>query len=760
MTAFFINKSQWLKKRELKMEIYKNRNEKIEDRVNNLISLMTLEEKVGQTLIIYGAGANIEEQVKNDHIGSCLHTLGAACEKAQKFVAETRLQIPLLFGIDAIHGHCFWKNATIFPSQMALSCSWDTDSAEKIAEITAIEARHTGIHLTFAPQLDISRDIRWGRMSETFGEDSLLTGELAAAMIRGFQGNDLADDDSIAACAKHFVGYGETIGARDSTESEMTRRKLMSIFLPPFQRAVEAGVASVMVGYQCINGEPVSFNKFLLTDTLKKEWNWDGVLMTDWDNIGRAEREQKVTHNVKEGIIKGFNAGLDMIMAGNGDRDAAIESVKNNEISMLRLDDAVRRILTLKFRLGLFDNKAKQFPKLEKAKEVIGNCEHRKVALQAARDSCVLMTNKNNFLPLQNTPKKIAVLGPNADDIFAQLGGWSFGSPQAEFESGIHDKNTIITILEGIKNRFGNETEIIFEKACLAMNPNHKVADFFKSMQPDGYLDPVVDGLDKAEKLAEKSDLAILVLGDTQSQIGEENDRADMNLGGEQMELIERVKKTKTPFIAVLVVSKPHTIPDLARYANAIICAWNPGSEGGQAVAEIIAGDFNPSGKLTQSWPVSIGQQPVNYNQLPGWHTDNYMDLTIEPLFAFGHGLSYSNIEYKNLKIENCELHKGEAIKVSVEITNNSNKVATEIVQCYINDVVSSATTPNKELKAWQKVAISANETKIVKFEIKNEELSYINMNLERVVESGEFEIMVGSSSNDKDLLKLKLILK
>jgi beta-glucosidase len=735
--------------------LYKDPSVPIEKRIEDLLAQMTLEEKIGQLMQGNGVTPDAAEQIKTHHIGSFLHVMGEKLAELQRAAEQTRLGIPLLFGIDAIRGHGLWKNATLFPPQLALAASWNPELCEQVAHATAVEVRATGPQWTFSPQFDISRDIRWGRMGETFGEDPLLTGELGAAMVRGYQGNDLADEDSIAACPKHFAGYGETVGGRDSTDAELSERKLRALFLPAFRRGIEAGAATVMAGYNTLDGTPCSLNRKLLTAILRDEWGFDGFVISDWDNVGRSHREQKVCRDVNEAAPKAVAAGNDMAMTTEGFFEAVLSAVQNGDLDECVVDEAVRRILRIKFRLGLFDDEHRRYPDAQKIKTVINCAEHRALSLEASRQTLTLLTN-NGILPLNpSRTGKLAVSGPHAEDLFGILGGWIIGTPQQEYSRAMHDREKIVTPLDGIRQRFA-DAEVMYEKACCAVSPDDKVIPWFKGHQPEGYSTPVEGGIERAAAQAKDADVAIAIVGDTPSQVGEACDRADMNLGGEQMELLRALKATGTPLVVVLLTSKPHTIQWVAENADAILCAWNQGSEGGTAIAECLAGDFNPSGKTTQSWPVSIGQQPVCYNRMPGWHADRYVEIPVEPLFPFGHGLSYTRYEYKNLAIPTSELKTGEPVRASVEVSNVGKRDGVEIVQCYINDLVTSAATPDKELKAWKRVELKAGEMKTVEFEIPFEDLSFVDAECCEVVEPGEFEIMIGPSSRDADLLKAR----
>ncbi|WIF95786.1 glycoside hydrolase family 3 N-terminal domain-containing protein [Caminicella sporogenes] len=721
-------------------EIYKNPSYTPIERTNDLLSRMTLEEKIGQMCIVDGR-KDPETWIYKKHVGSLLHVTGDKVIKLQKMASKTRLGIPILFGIDAVHGHAFQSGATVFPSQLGMSSSWNPELLEKIAHITAIEVTLTGLHWTFSPVLCIGRDLRWGRIDETFGEDPYLIGILASAMIRGYQGKNLSDPYSILACAKHFIAYGETQGGRDSSESDVSERKLRSIFLPPFVEAIKAGCATFMAGYNAIDGIPCSANKWLLTNLLKEELNFNGFVVTDWDNVGNLHRKQKVAPNIKKACEIALSAGNDMIMSTPEFFEEAVKLVKEGIIKEDLIDKACRRILMLKFKLGLFDNK--RFPNSKKAISILGCKEHRKIAYKSALESIVLLKNENNILPLSKEIKRIALIGPNCNDIQAQLGDWSFGARELEHPEiptldyhPEYDTSPIVTILKGMKKRAGNDIIINYEKGCDIIDKNNH-------------------NINKAVKIAKKSDVVIAVVGDTNILNGELRDRVELNLTGAQQQLLTALKETGKPLIVVLINGKPLTIPWIKENADAILEAWNPGLEGGNALASIIFGDFNPCGKLTISFPRHIGQQPVFYNQLPGWHSNRYVEMSAEPLFPFGFGLSYTNYEYSNLQVSSTNLKPTDKLTVSVDVHNTGKYDGTEIVQLYINDIYSSVTTPIKELKGFKRINLKAGEKKRVSITIPVSSLTLINSECKSIVEPGEFEIMIGSSSMDKDLLKI-----
>jgi len=712
--------------------VYKDPQCPVEERVEDLLSRMTLEEKVGQMCQVDGR-REPERWVREKHCGSLLHVMGEVTQELQKLAAQSRLGIPIIFGIDAIHGHAFWPTATVFPTQLGSSCSWNPELIEEIGQITAKEASYTGMHWTFSPVLGTSRDLRWGRVDETFGEDPYLIGVLGSALVRGYQGDDLADPHAILACAKHYAGYSETRGGRDASEADLSQRKMYSVFLRPFRDAARAGCATFMTAYQSIDGIPCTANRWLLWDVLKEEWGFEGFVVTDWNNVGRMCAEQKVCTTVEEAARRAAEAGNDMIMTTPAFFEAAVSLVQSGKLDVAHIDEACRRILRLKFKLGLFDEN--RYVDLEGGQEIIGCAEHRKVALESAYQSVVLLKNQDSLLPLSDDLRRVAVIGPNADDVKAQLGDWVSWSGQLGVHAKARSRESIVTVLDGIRKRVPSTCRVDYIKGC-------------------DVLDPSTDDVAEAAALAREADVAIVVVGDNLALNGEGRDRANLDLSGGQRQLLEAVYATGTPMVVVLVNGKPLSIPWVAHYARAILEAWNPGMEGGTAVAGILFGDRNPSGKLTISFPYHVGQQPVYYNQIPGWHAEHYADMPKEPLFAFGYGLSYTSFVTSNLRLHTRELAEGETLRVEIDVENTGEWEGTEIIQLYINDVYSSVTTPVKELKAFQRIALEPGEKKTVLLEVPYERLALVNRNLETVVEPGEFEVMVGSSSRDKDLLK------
>ena len=714
---------------------YLNPKLSVEERVQDLLSRMTLEEKVGQ-ITMWDARDEDLSFINNRFPGSILHILGEKLNRAMDLAAKNRLAIPLIVGEDAIHGHSFWKGANIFPTQLAMAASWNIDLLERVGRVTAEEAAPTGIHWTFSPVLCLTRDLRWGRTDETFGEDPYLIGEFGAALIRGYQGKGLDDPQGILATAKHYAGYSETQGGRDASEADISPRKLRSYFLPPFERAARAGAMTFMTGYQSMEGVPSTMNHWLLTEVLKDEWGFKGIVVTDWDNVGRLVYEQKVCADYVEAAVVAVRAGNDMMMTTPQFFEAAIEAVRSGKLAESEIDAPCARLLALKFRMGLFENPRR--PNLEQAAIEINRADHRSINLEAARQSLILLQN-NGLLPLDPTKlKSIALIGPNADDDLQQLGDWSLGASQHPPEAGKHPREKTTTLLDGLRNLAPANMNIHYERGC-------------------SIVDDDTAGILAAVATAQKADVVVAVVGDHLNFVGETLSTATLELQGGQIELLNALEKTGKPMVVVLVNSKPLVLPPSAKNAAAIIEVFNPGMEGGTAVAEALFGLLNPAGKLTISIPVHVGQQPIFYSQVRGQHGSRYADLTQEPLFPFGHGLSYTKYTYSNLRLSASKLAQGESVKVFVDVENIGQRAGVEIVQVYVSDVVTSVTWVNKALKGFARVELQPGEKKTVEVELPFDSFRIVNAKAEYIVEAGEFEILVGPSSRDGDLLKTKL---
>ena len=541
---------------------------------------------------------------------------------------------------------------------------------------------------------------------------------------------------AVLATAKHYAGYSETQGGRDASEADLSRRKLRSYFLPPFERAARAGAMTFMTGYQSMEGVPSTANRWLLVEVLKEEWGFGGVVVTDWDNVGRLVREQKVCATYADAAITALRAGNDIIMATPQFYDGAIEAVRSGRLAEAEIDAPCARLLALKFRMGLFENP--RGPDLERAAVEVGRADHRAVNLEAARQSLVLLQN-NGLLPLDGAKAvSIAVVGSNADDDLQQLGDWSLGSSQHLPEAGKHPREKTTTVLDGIRALAPAGSSVHYERGC-------------------SIVDDDLSGIPAAVEAAQNADVVVAVVGDHLDYIGEYRSTATLELQGGQIALLDALEKTGKPMVVVLVNSKPLVLPPSAKRAAAILEGFNSGMEGGRAVGEALFGQLNPSGKLTISIPVHVGQQPVFYSQVRGQHGDCYADLTQEPLFPFGHGLSYTQYRYSNLRLGATALSRGETAFVSVDVENTGGMAGDEIVQVYVSDVVTSVTWVNKALKGFARVHLAPGEKKTVRVELAWEAFQIVDAEGRRLVEPGEFEILVGPSSRERDLLKATL---
>lgn len=692
-----------------------------EEKISDIISEMTIEEKVLQMLQISDLKEKpgvFDEFVKLG-AGSFLHVLSAQTDEVRAAAEKTRMKIPPIFGIDAIHGHSLLNGAVIYPSQLSMSCSWNEELIEKMGQNTAEEVNADGIDWVFSPVLCLGRDTRWGRIDETFGEDSYLVGKLGAAIVRGYE-----KDGLVISCLKHYIGYGEATGGKDSYDTELTVRKIRETFLPPFKECIDAGAGSVMTAYGSIDGTSMTKHRELLRDILKDELGFSGFVVTDWMNIWQMRTKQKSAESFDESVRLAIESGNDMSMNCFEFYESAVRQVKEGKIKEEYIDDAVRRILRAKFHLGLFDKDKKRMPK-----SVIGCKEHIETNHALTRESLVLLKN-NGILPLKNAPKKIAVIGPNADDIAAQYGDWTFTSHRPKEEYTVI-KNDYYTTLRGVKEIFG-DSETVYEKGC--------------SIRGDKEDE---ENIARAEKAAKEADIIILVLGDDITLNGESKDRAVLELSGRQNELAKRLKETGKPIITVLVNGKPLCIGELAENSDALVEMFNGGDLGGLCVAELIARKFNPSGKLSISFPRASGALPCYYNSYPGWHSSKYCDVDEGNLFDFGFGLSYTDFEYSDLKISKKGIHKDEDFEVSVKIKNTGDMDGKEIAELYINDKISSVITPVKQLKRFKKLFIKSGEEVLVTFKMNAEELGFISPDGKLTTEAGEFEIFVGGNLSD-----------
>jgi beta-glucosidase len=741
----------------------------VDDRIRDLLDRMTVPEKVGQMMQLDARG-DLDDMVLHTHVGSLLHTSPERLLRAHDLTAATRLRIPLLIGEDCIHGHSFWEGATIFPTQLGMAASWDPGLLRRVARATAVEVAATGVHWTFSPVLCIARDLRWGRVGETFGEDPFLIGELASAMVRGYQGRGLADETAILATAKHFAGYSETQGGRDASEADISRRKLRAWFLPPFERVAREGCRTFMLGYQTIDGTPITTNRWLLEEVLRGEWGYTGTLVTDWDNVGRMVWEQRLQPDYAHAAAVAVKAGNDLVMATPGFFDGAQEAISSGLLTEADLDPAVARILRLKFELGLFENPRR--PDRERIETVIGTARHTALNLEAARRSVVLLRN-DGVLPLaggfeadragraastaHEGGRRIAVVGPLADDAQTQLGDWAGGSGQAGWLDG-QPRELITTVLDGVRAYAPADWTITHARGAdiLTLAPDPAGSHF-----PDGQPRPPVavpvppdEGLiADAVADARRADYVVAVVGDRIELVGEGRSTATLELFGGQLALLEALAQTGTPMIVVLMASKPLVLPSSVLDAAALLWVANPGMQGGRAIAEILLGLTEPSGRLPISFARHVGQQPTYYNQIRGQHGDRYADLTQDVAFAFGEGLSYTAVEYADLHLESDHVDRSGTVRASVTVRNVGDRPTRETIQVYVSDRVTSASWAEQELKAFRQVDLAPGQSERVELAISAESLTIVDGDGDRIVEPGEFELRVGRSSRSRDLL-------
>jgi len=728
----------------------------VADRIADLLGRMTVEEKIGQMLQL-DAREDVEDQILRLHAGSILHASPEKVLHARDLTVQTRLRIPLLVAEDCIHGHAFWEGATVFPTQLGLAASWDPDLAERVARVTAVEVSATGLHWTFSPVLCIARDLRWGRVGETFGEDPYLIGELSSAMVRGYQGDGLDDLTAVLATAKHFAGYSETQGGRDASEADLSHRKLRSWFLPPFERVAREGCRTFMLGYQTTDGVPITVNDWLLNDVLRGEWGFTGTLITDWDNVGRMVWEQQVQPDYAHAAAAALIAGNDMIMNTPGFFQGALDALDQGLLTEDAIDRAVARILLLKFELGLFENP--RLPDATRIREQVGAPAHTALNLEAARRSLVLLRN-DGTLPLATDagPRRIAVVGPLADDAQTQLGDWAGSSGQVDWMPDGQPRHLISTVLEGLREHAPAGWHIEHARGAdiLSLEPDPAGALF-----PDGQPRPQVvvprepdaELIREAVAAAEEADYVVAVVGDRIELVGEGRSTATLELVGGQIALLEALAATGTPLVVVLLASKPHVLPKAVTDAAALVWAASPGMRGGQAIAELLLGLIEPSGRLPISFARHAGQLPIYYNQIRGQHGSRYADLTQSPAFAFGEGLSYSTVEYSDLEIETVELERADVVKAHVTVTNTGSRPVREIVQVYLRDTVTSVSWAEKELKSFQLVDLQPGAAAVVDLELPVAECTIVDAAGRRTVEAGSFELLVGPSSRDEALL-------
>lgn len=735
-------------------------NAKRDQFVASLIKKMTIDEKLGQLNLLVGGEAttgsvvssNVESKLKAGKVGGIFSLSSPEkTRKAQELALQSRLKIPVIFGMDVIHGY-----RTMFPIPLGMSATWDMDLIEKSARMAAQEATADGIFWTFSPMVDICRDPRWGRASEGSGEDVFLGSKIAAAMVKGYQGKNLADKNTMLACVKHFALYGAAEGGRDYNTTDMSRVRMYNEYLPPYKAALDAGAGSIMASFNEIDGIPATANKWLLTDLLRKEWGFKGFVVTDY--TGNNEMIDHGIGDLQTVTAKALRAGSDMDMVGEGFLNTLKKSLVEEKVTQAEIDRAVRLILNAKYDLGLFEDPFRYCDE-NRAKTEIYNDETRAFSREVATKSFVLLKNKNNVLPL-NTSQKIAVVGPLINNKENMAGTWSVSET----------RTNSITLMEGLRNALGEKIEILQARgANIYSDPvmDANAAMFGKTTGRDNRSDEEL--LFEAVRVAKDADVIVAALGESAEMSGESSSRSQIDIPENQRNLLKALVKTGKPVVLVLFTGRPLVLTWENENVDAILNVWFAGTEAGNAIADALYGKVNPSGKLSMSFPRNEGQIPVYYNHKntgrphsgkPGYEKfrSNYLDVTNEPLFPFGYGLSYTTFEYGDIKLDKTSMTESQQIKVSVEVKNTGSYDGEEVVQLYIRDKVGTNTRPVKELKDFKKVLIKKGESTTVEFTVRLDNLKYYTNELQYIAEKGVFEAMIGGDS-DK-VKKAEFVLK
>ena len=723
----------------------------IDARVDSVMSLMTLEEKIGQ-LNLPSAGAfvtgsvessDIAKKIEEGKVGGLFNIKTVANIKAMQKIAveKTRLKIPLIFGMDVIHGY-----ESVFPIPLGLSCSWDMNLIQRSARIAAIEASADGINWTFSPMVDVSRDPRWGRVSEGSGEDPYLGSEIARAMVKGFQGDDLSANNTIMSCVKHYALYGASEAGRDYNTVDMSRHRMYNEYLPPYKAAVDAGVGSIMASFNEIDGIPATANKWLLTGVLRKEWAFKGFVVSDYTGVS-----EMINHgfgDIQTVTAKAVDAGLDMDMVSEGLLTTLGKSVQEGKITEKQIDDACRRIVKAKFLLGLFDDPYRYCDD-NRAKSEVFNAANRAEARNTAAQSFVLLKNKGNVLPIKKSGT-IALIGPLADAKENMTGTWSVAARFSES----------ISLHEGLQKAVGSNAKVVYAKGSNLAEDSllEKNSTLFgKSLHRDKRSASQLR--EEALRIAKSADVILVAAGEAAEMSGEAASRTNIEIPETQRDLIKALLKTGKPVVLVLFTGRPLALKWEEENVPAILNVWFGGSEAGDAIADVLFGDVNPSGKLTMTFPQNVGQVPIYYahkntgRPLSGpWFQkfqSNYLDVSNEPLYPFGFGLSYTEFGYGDVKLSASEITSADSLWVSMDVTNKGTRDGSEVVQLYIRDLVGSVTRPVKELKGFQKISLKAGETRTVNFKLGMNDISFYNSELKFVAEPGEFHVFAGGNSRD-----------
>ncbi|OON60813.1 beta-glucosidase [Massilia sp. KIM] len=703
----------------------------IERKVEALLKRMTLEEKVGQLHQLSGrqmTGPGSEKfadklaDIRAGRVGSMLNVKGVSeTREIQALALQSRLKIPLLFGLDVIHGY-----KTVFPVPLGEAASWDMEAIRQSAAIAAKEAAASGIHWTFAPMVDIGRDPRWGRVMEGAGEDTYLGSQIAIARVKGFQGEKLGALDRVMATAKHFAAYGAAIAGRDYNAADMSEHQLHEVYLPPFKAAADAGVATFMNSFNTLNGVPATASAYLQRDLLKGKWNYKGFVVSDWASIKELV-EHGHAADLAQAAAQAIDAGSDMDMEGYAYTRHLADQVRSGKVKQSRLDESVRRVLVKKFEMGLFDDPYR-YSDAAREQAALNDPEHARIARDVARKTLVLLKNEQNALPLSKGLKSLAVIGPLAEAKRDLEGGWIVQS----------DTSRVVSVVEGLRGALP-DTRLLVAQGC-------DVA----CASSAGFADAVA--------AAKQAEAVLLVVGESWDMSGEAKSRADIGLPGQQAQLFDALAATGKPVIVVMMAGRPLVFNNVADKAAAILYAWFPGAQGGNAVADVLVGDYNPSGKLPMSFPRSVGQIPISYQQYrtgrPVVNEANivyrsaYIDSPNTPRYAFGHGLSYTSFAYGDLAISKPSMKRGDKVTVSFTLANTGARAGEEVVQLYIRDKVASLVRPVMELKGFRKLKLEPGERRTLSFQVDRDTLSFHNAKLQWVAEPGEFEIMVGSASD------------
>jgi len=712
----------------------------LDEFIVQLLDKMSLVEKIGQMSQVHAGGDAVEQlgdDLRNGLIGSVLNVSGPADVRELQRIAveESRLGIPLLVGRDVVHGF-----KTVMPIPLGQAATWNPDVVREGARVAALEASTAGINWTFAPMVDIARDPRWGRIAESLGEDPFLAGELGAAMVDGFQGDDLSAAGTIAACAKHFAGYGAAESGRDYATTNVSENELRNVYLSPFKSAVDAGVTTIMTSFSDIDGVPATGNEFLLREVLRDEWGFDGFVVSDWDSI-RQLSVHGLTENDKASAFEAANAGVNMEMAGDAYRNHLATLIEEGRIDLTAVDNMVANILRVKFSLDLFENPYTDASKLPQ----VANHHALETARKAALQSVVMLKNEKQTLPLSvEGLKSIAIIGPLADAPYEQLGTWIFDG----------DAELSVTPLTAIQNMVGDRVELRYERA----------------METSRSRD--TDSFDDAVQIASESDAVLLFLGEESILSGEAHSRADISLPGSQAELVARIRQTGKPVIAVIMAGRPLTLTNIVESVDSILYAWHPGTMGGPAIADLLFGVESPSGKLPATFPRAVGQIPLYYGQKNSGKpptpdsvvniddidahapqtsfgmTAFHLDVDYTPLFVFGYGLSYTEFEYSNIQVSSEQIKIGDTIIVSADLANRGNAVADEVAQLYVRDLAGNVTRPVRELKGFERVRLAPGQTRTLEFKLHTDDLAFYGRNMQLMTEPGQFHVWVGGSSN------------